>query len=66
MVKLHSKRVKIKTTLETSGDQNYTQNECGCFLGFKHRQLANPNMTEAELHATNPKNEDIGATDKVR
>ncbi len=26
--KLHSKRVKIKTTLKTSDDENYTQNEC--------------------------------------
>ncbi len=26
VVKLHSKRVKMKTTLETSEDQNYTRN----------------------------------------
>ncbi len=26
-VKLHSKRVKMKTTLETSEEENYTQNE---------------------------------------
>ncbi len=25
--KLHSKRVKMKTTLETSEDENYTRNE---------------------------------------
>ena len=31
-------------------------------LGLKHRQLANPNATEAELAATAPA--DIGATDK--
>ncbi len=27
LVKLHSKRVKIKTTLKTSEVENYTQNE---------------------------------------
>ncbi len=53
-LKLHSKRVKKKTTLETSEDENYTWNEQRCKLNSKRAKLKTTLETsEAENYTRN-------------